>query len=193
MYNCVWYFCIYLDGLSPNEWHALFCITNNRHDVTITKHAIKRHFLIWMTTARQPTKGQCSCVLTLKYTFICVYWCTRQRIHNTLIVVDRYLQLMGNKMQVSVYHIKVYWILIIFNMGIPILVRQHLCIETAPRSLVPMAMFDLFVHIAQYFTCHDRLLQCEDTVITQLLIFYMSIFIRYLLRFTLLWIRVLFN
>ena len=35
------------------------------------------------------------CVLTLKYTFICVYSWTRQRIHNTLIVVDRYLRLMG--------------------------------------------------------------------------------------------------
>ena len=36
--------------------------------------------------------------LTLKYTFICVYCWTRQRIHNTLIVVDRYLWLMGDKM-----------------------------------------------------------------------------------------------
>ena len=35
--------------------------------------------------------------LTLKYTFIYVYWWTRQRIHNTLIVVDRYLRLMGDK------------------------------------------------------------------------------------------------
>ena len=26
-----------------------------------------------------------------------LYWWTRQRIHNTLIVVDRYLQLMGDK------------------------------------------------------------------------------------------------
>ena len=50
-----------------------------------------------MTTVRQPTKRQRSCVLTLKYTFICVYWWTRQRIHNTLIVVDRYLRLMGDK------------------------------------------------------------------------------------------------
>ena len=33
----------------------------------------------------------------LKYTFICVYWWTRQRIHNTLIVVGRYLRLMGDK------------------------------------------------------------------------------------------------
>ena len=46
---------------------------------------------------RQPMKRRCSCVLTLKYTFICVYWWTRQRIHNTLIVVDRYLRLMGDK------------------------------------------------------------------------------------------------
>ena len=33
----------------------------------------------------------------LKYTFIRVFWWTRQRIHNTLIVVDRYLRLMGDK------------------------------------------------------------------------------------------------
>ena len=69
-------------------------------------------------------KCRCSCVLTLKYTFICVYWWTRQRIHNTLIVVDRYLRLMGDKtipdsaeprlesfyphsLQVLIYHIKV--------------------------------------------------------------------------------------
>ena len=97
MYNCIDIF-VYLYGLSLNGWHALFCITNNRHNVTITTHAIKRHFLIWMTTARQPTKRRCSCVLTLKYTFICVYWWTRQRIHNTFIVVDRYLRLMGDKM-----------------------------------------------------------------------------------------------
>ena len=97
MYNFVWYFCIYLYGLSLNGWHALFRITNNRHDVTITTHAIKPHFLIWMTTMRQLTKRWCSCVLVLKYTFICVYWWTRQRIHNTLIVVDRYLRLMGDK------------------------------------------------------------------------------------------------
>ena len=60
-------------------------------------YQIKRHFLIWMTTVRQPTKRRCSCVLTLKYAFTCVYWWTRQRIHNTLIVVDRYLELMGDK------------------------------------------------------------------------------------------------
>ena len=101
MYNCVWYFCRYLYGLSLNGWHALLCITDNRHGVTITTHAIKRHFLMWMTTVGQPTKRRCSCVLTLKYTFICVYWWTRQRIHNTLIEVDRLMievdRLMGDK------------------------------------------------------------------------------------------------
>ena len=40
---------------------------------------------------------RCSCVFTLKYTVIRVYWWTRQRIHNTLIVVDRYLRLKGDK------------------------------------------------------------------------------------------------
>ena len=98
MNNCGWYFCIYLYGLSLNGWHAVLCITNNYHDVTITTHAIKRHFLIWMTMVRQPTKRWCFCVLTLKYTLICVYWWRRQRIHNTLIAVDRYLRLMGDKM-----------------------------------------------------------------------------------------------
>ena len=93
MYNCVWYFCTYLYGLNLKGWHALFRIENNRDGVTITTHAIKRHFLIWMTTVRQPTKRRCS----FKCTFICVYWWTRQRIHNTLIVVDRYLRLMGDK------------------------------------------------------------------------------------------------
>ena len=97
MYSCVWYFCIYLYGLSLYGWHAVFCITNYRHDITITTHAIKHHFLIWMTTVRPPTKRRCPCVLTLKYTFICVYWWTRQRINNTLIAVDRYLRLMGDK------------------------------------------------------------------------------------------------
>ena len=70
------YIYIYSDlyGLSLNGWHALFRITYrpNRHDITITTHAIKRHFLIWMTTMRQPSKRRCSCNLTLKYTFLCL-------------------------------------------------------------------------------------------------------------------------
>ena len=45
-------FCTYLYGLSLNGWHALFCIINNHHDVTIATHAIKRHFLIWITMVR---------------------------------------------------------------------------------------------------------------------------------------------
>ena len=97
MFNCVWYFCTYPYGLRLNGWHALPCIANNRHGVTITTHAIKRDYLIWMTTLRQPTKRRCSCVNNLKNTFIGVYWWTRQRIHNTFIGVDRYLRLMGDK------------------------------------------------------------------------------------------------
>ena len=88
---------VYPYGLSLNGWHAGCCMTNNFHDVAITTHAIKHHFLIWMTTVRQPTKRRCSCVLTLKYIFIRVYRWTRQRIHNTFIVVDRCLRLMGDK------------------------------------------------------------------------------------------------
>ena len=94
---CLIFLYTYPYGLSLNEWHSLFCIANNRHGVTTTTHAIKRHFLIWMTTVRQPTKRRRSCVFALKYTFICVYWWTIQRIHNTVIVVDRYLRLMGGK------------------------------------------------------------------------------------------------
>ena len=97
MYNCVWYFCTYACGLSLNGWHSLFCIANNLHDVTMTTRAVKRHFLIRMTTVRQPTKCWRSCVLTSKYTFICVYWWTRQIIHDTLIVVYRYLWLIADK------------------------------------------------------------------------------------------------
>ena len=97
MYNCVWHFCTYLYGLSLNGWHALFHIVHNRQGITITTHAIKHHFLIRMTMVRQPTKCWCSCVLIFKCTFICVYWWTRQGIYNTLIVVDRYLRLMGDK------------------------------------------------------------------------------------------------
>ena len=96
-YNCVWYCCTYPYGLSLNGWHALLCIANNRHGVTITTHAITRHFLIWMTTVRHRTKRRRSFVFTLKYTIIRVYWWTRQRIHNTLIVIDRYLRLIGDK------------------------------------------------------------------------------------------------
>ena len=53
-------------GFSLNGWHALLCIANNHHGVTITTHAVKRDYLIWMTTARQWWRF---CVLTLKYNF----------------------------------------------------------------------------------------------------------------------------
>ena len=63
-------------------------------------------------------------------------------------MVDLYLWLMGEKLfqtrwnlvwnrfiphtsQVTIYHIKVWLILIISTMGIPMLARQHLCIQSA--------------------------------------------------------------
>ena len=66
MYNCVWYFCTYLYGLSLNGWYVWIFIANNRDGVTITTHAIKRHFPICITTVTQPTKRLCSWGLTLK-------------------------------------------------------------------------------------------------------------------------------
>ena len=67
--KCTAVFDIYVDDLGLNGWRALFCITNNRHGVTITTHEIERDFLIWMTTVRQPMKRRCSCILILKYAF----------------------------------------------------------------------------------------------------------------------------
>ena len=125
--------------------------------ITVTRktHAIKRDFLIWMTSVRQATKRRCSCALIWKYTFICDYWWARQSIHITLIAVDRYLaathpwgikrfqtrrnlacnRFISYSSQLSIYNIKVCWILIIFNVGIPIQVRWHLYIETARRFI----------------------------------------------------------
>ena len=72
MYDCVGYFCTYPYGLSLNGWRALLCIANNRHGVTITTHATKRHFLIWMTTVRQPTKRRRSCVYLKIHFYLCL-------------------------------------------------------------------------------------------------------------------------
>ena len=43
---CSIFLYIYVYILSLNGWYVLFCMKNNRHDITITTHAIKRHFLI---------------------------------------------------------------------------------------------------------------------------------------------------
>ena len=117
MYNCIWYFCIcivwvLMDGMS----YFASQIT-----ITITMHAIKRHFLIWMMMVRQPTECQCSCVLTLKYTFVCVYWWTRQRIHNTLIVVDRYLWFMRGKVipDSAEPHLESFYLPFVAGIGLP--------------------------------------------------------------------------
>ena len=94
MYNCVWYFSTYPYGLSLKVWYALLCIANNRHGVSITTHAIKRHFLILNDDGETTYETPTFLCFNLK---IYLYLWTRQRIHNTLIVVDRYLRLMGDK------------------------------------------------------------------------------------------------
>ena len=110
------YIYIYIYGLSLNGWHALFCITNNRHDVTITTHSIKRHFLIWMTTVRTTDETLmflCSNFKILLYLCLLVnetknpqhldcgisIFSTHGDYKNPLHldVVDRYLRRMGDK------------------------------------------------------------------------------------------------
>ena len=63
LYISIWIESIY-------GWHALFRIANNCHGVTITTHAVKRHYLIWMTMMTMTT-----------YDTSMSRW-TRQRIHN---------------------------------------------------------------------------------------------------------------
>ena len=139
VYNCVWYLCIYLYVLSLNGWHVVFCLTDNRHDVTITTHAIKCHFRIWMTMVIQPTKHRRSCVLTLKYTLIFVFWWTRQRIHNTLIVVDRYPRLMQaitlsfRQARVVLYKAKSRYWLFIVSYSPPLSFRGISCMSERHR------------------------------------------------------------
>ena len=62
--------------------------------VTIRAHATRRHYLIWIWTVRQTATCWYRGASMLKYA---LYRWTRQRIHNTLIVVDRYLRLIGDK------------------------------------------------------------------------------------------------
>ena len=84
--NYVWNICILISLESC--WKA--CCS-----VTITAHAISRHFLIWMPMLRQPVVNTLvSWVFCFKKLF---YWWSRQRIHSTLFVVNQYLRLKGNK------------------------------------------------------------------------------------------------
>ena len=81
---------IYQCGWSFSGRHTLFY----SHDVTIIARTSVCHFLILMTTVRQPAKRRCRSFLTFKTTF---HWWTRQRINYTLIVADRLLRLIGNE------------------------------------------------------------------------------------------------
>ena len=71
IYNCVWYLCTYPYGLSLDGWHALLCIANNHHAVTIATHAIKLPYLDddGETTYETPT-FLCLTLNTLLFVFI---------------------------------------------------------------------------------------------------------------------------
>ena len=86
---------LYWQDWSLGRWHTLFGTTKKVFCITIRAHATPCHFLIWMGTVVQLLHADYHNVLMLKYDF---YQWMRQRIHITLIVVDRYLQLMGDKM-----------------------------------------------------------------------------------------------
>ena len=61
---------------------------------TIRAHATTCRFLAWMRMVRQTVTCWYHGVFRLKFAF---YQWTRQQIHNTLIVVDQYLQFMWDK------------------------------------------------------------------------------------------------
>ena len=83
--SCFIYFIlvVLVDGIHDLEPHkTVLCIT-------IRARVAPRHFLIWIRTLAH---NFFLCVMTYP-----IYWWTRQKIHNTLIAVDRYLRLMGDK------------------------------------------------------------------------------------------------
>ena len=75
--------------------------------VATKARAIPRHFLIWMRTVGQIRHADYRGVFVIKYAF---HRWTRQRIHTTFIVVDRYLRLMGDHDDVIKWkHFPRYW------------------------------------------------------------------------------------
>ena len=95
MYNSVWYFCTYPYGLSFNGWHSLLCIANNRHHNDACNWASLPYLDDDGETTYETPKFL---RLTLKYTlFVFIGQRDKESMRNTLIVVDRYLRLMGDK------------------------------------------------------------------------------------------------
>ena len=93
MYN---YFDIHLYwwDYSLGGWHSLFCTTNNRLCVAIRTCATTHQLLSWVTTMRQLMTCLYRGAFRLNFT---LYWWTTTKIHKTLIVINRYLRLMGDK------------------------------------------------------------------------------------------------
>ena len=92
--NCDWYIYTGRTGVLVDCMHYLqpqqtvLC-------VAIRVRATPGHFLFWMRTVRQLRHVDYRGVFMLKFD---LYWWTRQRNFNTLIVVYRYLRPMGDKM-----------------------------------------------------------------------------------------------
>ena len=79
---------------SLGRWRTLFGTTKNVLCAAIRLCASPRHFLIWMRAVGQRRRADYRGVFLLNYALL--RW-MRQRIHNTLTVVVRYLRRMGNK------------------------------------------------------------------------------------------------
>ena len=80
LHTCVWRICWLMDWW----WPALSCTTKKHHGVTLMTGSIGRHLYIWqwlgVTTCETPVSSHV-------YLYIPFYWWTRQRIHDTLIVL----------------------------------------------------------------------------------------------------------
>ena len=97
---------------SLGRWHMLFCTTSD-HPLHYHK-GMFNYAPLWMRTVRQSaTRWYCS-VFRLKYAF---YELMRHRIHNTLIVVDWYLWLVGGKMAEP--HLELFYLPFITDISLP--------------------------------------------------------------------------
>ena len=90
----LWLIHFILVGTEP--WQMAYTTWNHKNIlcVAIKARATPRHFHIWLTTVGQLRHADYRGAFVLKYAF---YRWTRQSIHNTLIIVNRYLRLMGDK------------------------------------------------------------------------------------------------
>ena len=96
LYNCEWYLILVGQEFLLDGWQYL----EPHIHVAIRARVTSRHFLVWMRTVGQLRQAGYRGVFMLLYA---LYRWTRQIIHNTLIVVDRYLRRMGEPRLESSY------------------------------------------------------------------------------------------